>query len=287
MLDPTPQNLYVNGVPVPSASEPDVELGKASSDLHECPDGAREAEADLQPVPPALQTRQGISVSGMSEPLASRQGFSYTAIPNAFFPLIATLGYAEGLVFLHVVRLTYGFNIEEAVISYASFMKGTGLTRPSVASSIESLTKERKYVTRKQAGQSFNYSISSSLISKLVKQLNQLSSLTRSSLAAKPEVVKQLNPLKKALKKERNNIPAEKAARFKKPTVEQIREYFQDRNAYDEAQAFFDYHESKGWKVGTEPMKNWKAAVRTWIGNDFGGKQKRHTRSYEFKDENW
>lgn len=35
------------------------------------------------------------------------------------------------------------------------------------------------------------------------------------------------------------------------------------RNGLD-AQAFFDFYESKGWKVGAAKMKDWRASVRTW-----------------------
>jgi hypothetical protein len=34
-----------------------------------------------------------------------------------------------------------------------------------------------------------------------------------------------------------------------------------------EAQRFWDYYESNGWKVGRNPMKDWKAAVRNWQRN--------------------
>lgn len=34
-----------------------------------------------------------------------------------------------------------------------------------------------------------------------------------------------------------------------------------------EAQKFFNYYESNGWKVGKNPMKNWKAAANNWITN--------------------
>ena len=52
--------------------------------------------------------------------------------------------------------------------------------------------------------------------------------------------------------------------RFKKPTVEEIKAYCDERKNGIKAQYFFDYYESKGWKVGKTPMKNWKAAIRTW-----------------------
>lgn len=52
--------------------------------------------------------------------------------------------------------------------------------------------------------------------------------------------------------------------RFVKPTVEEIKAYCTERNNGIDAQSFFDFYESKGWKVGNTPMKDWRAAVRTW-----------------------
>ena len=56
----------------------------------------------------------------------------------------------------------------------------------------------------------------------------------------------------------------EKAAAFVKPTVEEIRAYCEERKNGLDAQAFFDFYESKGWKVGAAKMKDWRASVRTW-----------------------
>ena len=60
-----------------------------------------------------------------------------------------------------------------------------------------------------------------------------------------------------------------KKARFCKPTVEEIRGYCWERGNNVDAQKFFDYYESNGWKVGRNAMKDWKAAVRTWERNGF------------------
>ena len=54
------------------------------------------------------------------------------------------------------------------------------------------------------------------------------------------------------------------APRFVKPTVEQVAEYCRERGNSISAQSFVDFYESKGWKVGSNPMKDWKACVRTW-----------------------
>ena len=66
-----------------------------------------------------------------------------------------------------------------------------------------------------------------------------------------------------------NNIKKEiyKEKIFKKPTLEEIREYCSSRNNGISPESFLDFYESKGWKVGKSPMKDWKACVRTWENN--------------------
>tara|TARA_Y100000401_G_scaffold52350_1_gene41110 strand:+ start:667 stop:1287 length:621 start_codon:yes stop_codon:yes gene_type:complete len=51
---------------------------------------------------------------------------------------------------------------------------------------------------------------------------------------------------------------------FKKPTVEQIVLYCVEKNYNVIAVQFFDYYESKGWMIGKNKMKDWKAAIRNW-----------------------
>ena len=56
--------------------------------------------------------------------------------------------------------------------------------------------------------------------------------------------------------------------RFSPPKPEQVEEYCLE-NGYDvDAHRFVDFYASKGWKVGGSPMKDWKAAVRTWVSRE-------------------
>ena len=55
--------------------------------------------------------------------------------------------------------------------------------------------------------------------------------------------------------------------RFKKPTLEEIKEYCKERNNNVDAQRFIDFYESKDWMIGKNKMKDWKAAIRTWEKN--------------------
>ena len=58
-----------------------------------------------------------------------------------------------------------------------------------------------------------------------------------------------------------------KRKRFEKPTLSQITQYCLERNNNVNAEQFYDYYESNGWKVGKNAMKDWKACVRTWERN--------------------
>ena len=60
-----------------------------------------------------------------------------------------------------------------------------------------------------------------------------------------------------------------KRKRFEKPTISDIEQYCIERNNNVNAEQFFDYYESNGWKVGKNSMKDWKAAVRTWERSEY------------------
>ena len=60
----------------------------------------------------------------------------------------------------------------------------------------------------------------------------------------------------------------DKRKTFVKPTVEEVKAYCKERNNKVDPYQFVDFYESKGWKVGNQPMKDWKAAVRTWEKRD-------------------
>ena len=64
---------------------------------------------------------------------------------------------------------------------------------------------------------------------------------------------------KNRLDKNKNN-----RAVFVKPTVDEVSAYCKERNNGIDANDFVDFYESKGWMIGKNKMKDWKAAVRTW-----------------------
>ena len=56
--------------------------------------------------------------------------------------------------------------------------------------------------------------------------------------------------------------------RFTPPTLDEVLAYCDERQNNVDAERFIDFYEAKGWKVGNQPMKDWRAAVRTWERND-------------------
>jgi hypothetical protein len=55
-----------------------------------------------------------------------------------------------------------------------------------------------------------------------------------------------------------------KDKRFVKPSVEEVKEYCKEKRNNIDGEAFWHFYESKGWKIGKEPMKSWKSAMVTW-----------------------
>jgi hypothetical protein len=78
------------------------------------------------------------------------------------------------------------------------------------------------------------------------KQTPSISSSSSSSISVSP-----LNPPKGG-----------KA--FRPPTLDEVKAYCLERGNRVDPETFRDFYEAKGWKVGAQPMKDWKAAVRTW-----------------------
>ena len=55
--------------------------------------------------------------------------------------------------------------------------------------------------------------------------------------------------------------------KFKKPTAQEISDYCVERQNTVDINKFCNFYESKDWMIGKNKMKDWKAAIRTWEGN--------------------
>lgn len=84
------------------------------------------------------------------------------------------------------------------------------------------------------------------------------------------------NTIKEKKRKEESKVnkkesePKKKAAsRFIPPTLEMVKAYCLERGNNVDAVRFIDYYTANGWVQGKgKPIKDWKAAVRTWENRD-------------------
>ena len=63
-----------------------------------------------------------------------------------------------------------------------------------------------------------------------------------------------------------NNKPKHRG--FQPPTIDEVKTYCSERNKGVDPARWFDFYEAKGWMIGKNKMKSWKAAVRTWESSE-------------------
>lgn len=118
------------------------------------------------------------------------------------------------------------------------------------------------FVTSKKRGTCTKYSILYSTKSSTKEVQKQYKSSTK-------EVQKEdINRYKTKTKKEKDISNDISKKSFAPPTVDEVREYCRSRNNFVDPERFIDFYSAKGWMVGKNKMKDWKAAVRTWERND-------------------
>ncbi len=100
---------------------------------------------------------------------------------------------------------------------------------------------------------------------------NSLSVSVSDSVSDSESVYKEISP-NGDIKKGANApipTPETKTARFHPPDMAEVKAYFAEKGGTNaQAERFFTYYESNGWRVGKNPMKKWKAAASGWISRD-------------------
>lgn len=94
----------------------------------------------------------------------------------------------------------------------------------------------------------------------MIPELNENSTIIRRAFdecSTNPRRVLAPNRIEQNRTEKEKNI-------FIKPTIAEIKDYCLERKNSVDAEKFFDFYESKGWLIGKNPMKDWKASIRTW-----------------------
>lgn len=111
---------------------------------------------------------------------------------------------------------------------------------------------------------------------KALKRWNNAPALPEQSRGnADPMPVKE-SKVKDSKVKEKESIekapdkPAHRAQKFTPPSPGEVKAYCSERGKGIDPERWYNHYLSNGWKVGKSPMKDWKAAVRTWERNEYG-----------------
>ncbi len=125
----------------------------------------------------------------------------------------------------------------------ANIEKDTTLTPYQQRKCIKSLKKNGIIETKRKGVPAKQYfKVNEELV---VKFLNNLSSTKCTTINKNKEITITNKP-------------------FNKPKLSEVKEYCLERKNNIEAESFIDFYESKGWMVGKNKMKDWKACIRTW-----------------------
>lgn len=84
---------------------------------------------------------------------------------------------------------------------------------------------------------------------------------------------------------DKDRIDKEERRRFTPPTLSEVTEYCNEKHYQIDPEQFVNFYQSKGWKVGNQPMKDWKAAVVTWEKRE--QKDKKPSADWEKELEEW
>ena len=179
---------------------------------------------------------------------------------------------------LNVFAIIYGFSQDEDCefaggIQYLCDFLG-GVSRPTIITALKNLVQKGFIIKREEIinGVQFNrYKANLGVVKNFYGGSKEILPNNKENNIEDNKKEKQVNLLKeKAFIEETTTTLANvenQAKRFKKPTAEEIQAYCDERENGLNGQQIFDFYQAKGWVIGKSPMKDWKAAVRTWERN--------------------
>ena len=173
----------------------------------------------------------------------------------------------EFRVILFIIRKTYGYHKKYDRIALSQFQKALKISKVRCYQVIKSLiSKNIITVYENIDGCTRKLGINKSYLNwkGVYKNIDGKKGIEKHIPTVK--VLRNKGSMKTYTTKE--TITKEKIkkgnSRFIKPSISEISEYCHTRKNNINPEAFFDFYESKGWKIGKNPMKDWKAAIRTW-----------------------
>lgn len=135
------------------------------------------------------------------------------------------------------------------------------LIKPILERSAELIERRKEYGRRGGQAKAEKQSSSKSVANEKQTSSKSVANVKQSSSKRLADKEKDKD---KDIKEKQEKEKVASAPRFVKPTVAEVSAYCRERANGINPESFVDFYEAKGWKVGAQPMKDWRAAVRTW-----------------------
>jgi hypothetical protein len=105
-----------------------------------------------------------------------------------------------------------------------------------------------------------------------VDWLAHISGVAKSSISKYVNMLQEIGLVVTNCDKMSQNVPTDRqtdeqtdrAGRFAPPSLSDLSAFIKEKGYSVDPEKFAAYYESKGWMIGKNKMKDWKAAVRTW-----------------------
>jgi phage replication O-like protein O len=181
-------------------------------------------------------------------------------VPNALMDdgLICGLTGVELKIYLLIVRKTIGWHQEKEAISIKEFCEILKISNRHVIKGCNYLAEKGLIKAIKKDKKTTIFSIS---------YYDQKSQDEPAKLMTKSHKILNKRSQDVSIYKDTNKDTIQKE-RFKTPKIAEIEAYINEHNFNIDSLKFFDYYESIGWKIGKNPMKDWRATIRNWNRNN-------------------
>ena len=182
----------------------------------------------------------------------------------------------EWQVLLVIWRKTYCWHKAADTIALSQFQIATGLAKSNICRAIKKLlSKKIIQIIKKDNGEWTEYRFNKHYLEwePLPKKIRGLSKKIISVIKIDNDRYQKRDPQKKTISKEtlsKENTPPyihipPKTKKSPYPTLDEVKEYFAEKNTWIDPERFFAHYEANGWVQGKgKPIKNWKACLTIW-----------------------
>lgn len=202
---------------------------------------------------------------------------NYTQIPNEILDeWMSELSGLQFKIIVAICRKTFGWHKQSDKISISQLESITGASWRRICNALKDIEKEEYISVTHCPGKVSEFSVNISVSGEGTPDKMYMTPLTKGTgdpctkCPPQKKLTKETTQKKKEGEADAPTPDAPVNGRFKRPTLETLRQYFDEigvpAGILDaEAKKFMDHFDACGWVVGRDkPMKDWKAAARNW-----------------------